>query len=249
MRYKFLALLIAALIAGLGRPAHAASPVYSWGGFYIGINGGYGWDTTPSGAAFCTNPGGVIGGTGCFGANAGTTKPTGGLFGAQAGYNFQSGSFVYGVETDIQWSGIKGFGSVNSSCCVPALAPEGTNTASANLQWFGTLRGRFGFAAFDRGLVYATGGLIYGQESVSDLLAFPAAVTYPASATSTRAGWTLGGGLQFAFTQNLAAKIEGLYYDMGSQTISYTSPTLGYTSSTSFNYKGAIIRAGLNWKL
>jgi outer membrane immunogenic protein len=249
MRTKFLAFVFAAFISGLGQPAHAGPPVYSWSGFYIGINGGYGWNTATSGAAFCTNPGGVIGGTGCFGGNAGTTKPAGGLFGAQAGYNFQSGSFVYGVETDIQWSGIKGSGSVNSSCCVPALAPEGTNTASANLQWFGTLRGRFGYTAFDRALVYATGGLIFGQESVSGLLAFPAAIIYPASAGTTRAGWTLGGGLQFAFTQSLSGKIEGLYYDMGSQTISFTNAGTGYTSSTSFNYKGAIIRAGLNWKL
>jgi len=241
-----------ALAADLYRPAPiykappAAVPAaYSWTGFYIGLNGGYGWNQS-TGDSYCITPGGVLNGVGCDTPNTGVVKPGGGLFGGQAGYNLQSGSIVYGLETDIQWSGIKGSGSAIDLCCNPAAVPLGTFSASSKLDWFGTARGRFGVLASSNALLYATGGLIYGRESVSNVLTFPL-VSYPASATTTRAGWTVGGGLEFAFTGNLSGKIEGLYYDMGSVTDAFTSPLTGYTEGAKYNFTGGIIRAGLNY--
>lgn len=165
----------------------------------------------------------------------------GGSKGAEIPALLQKYHVIPGFNGHIQWSGIKASNSVPDS-----FAP-GVYSASANLQWFGTLRGRLGLAVLDRGLIYGTGGLIYGHESVSANLTFPL-ISYPQSGSSTRAGWTLGGGFEYAFTQNLSGKLEGLYYDMGSQTIAYTAPVGGFTESTKFSYKGAIVRVGLNWK-
>jgi outer membrane immunogenic protein len=264
-KWFVLAMLVGSVMAGIGvsraadlaaRPYTKAQPVapiaYSWTGFYFGINGGYGWNST-TGDQFCTTPApaSVVGGVGCSASQSGTLKPNGGIFGAEAGYNFQTGKFVWGIETDIQWSGIKASASaLPVACCIPFLAPnDGTLAMSQNLNWFGTFRGRLGITAWDRGLLYATGGLIYGQESVSQRLTFPVApIIYPASASSTRTGWTLGAGLEHAFTQNLSGKIEGLYYDMGSQTIAFVHPLLRYTASATFDYRGSLVRAGLNYR-
>jgi outer membrane immunogenic protein len=233
--------------APVSRAPAIVAPAWSWTGFYLGVNAGYGWNTT-TGDYFCSYAG-VVGDVGCSTPVSGVVKPRGGLFGVQAGYNWQRNRIVYGIEADIQWSGIKDSASAPVQCCLPQLGESvGVFSASANLEWFGTLRGRLGFAAFDRGLIYGTGGLIYGHESVSALVAFPGGTSYSASSGSTRTGWTLGGGLEYAFTQNVTGKIEGLYYDMGSETIAYTSPITLYTANASFRYRGGIVRGGLNYK-
>jgi outer membrane immunogenic protein len=223
-------------------------PAFNWTGFYVGVNGGYGWNQS-TGDAFCTTPAGLVSGPGCSVPVTGTLKPQGGIFGGQAGYNFQNGNFVWGVETDIQWSGIKDSATVGTLCCLPVPVPNGSLATSQSLEWFGTLRGRLGITVLDRGLLYGTGGLIYGEEKASATLTFPTGVTFgPGGVSSTHAGWTAGGGLEYAFTNNWTGKIEGLYYDMGSQTVVLTSRANAFTESATFNYKGALVRAGLNWK-
>ena len=116
------------------------------------------------------------------------------------------------------------------------------------------MRGRLGFTLGNNALLYATGGLIYGHESVSEALTFPPSTfIYPASASSTRTGGTVGAGLEYLFTPAFSAKIEGLWYDMGSLNTSFTCPagsltcTPGFTTGAHFDFKGAIIRAGLNY--
>jgi outer membrane immunogenic protein len=246
-----LVLATVAAVAVLSAPAFAAdmavkappmtpAPASSWTGFYGGINGGYGWDPS-TGDNRCITPTGVPFGVGCDLPITGMVKPRGGIFGGQVGYNLQVNSIVYGLETDIQWSGIKGSGSAIDSL-------GGTYNLNANLNWFGTARGRIGVLANPNMLLYATGGLIYGRESASSVLPFPGTV-YPASTAEVRAGWTLGGGLEYAFTATLSGKIEGLYYDMGSVTALFANPVTGFTVGARFADTGAIVRAGLNWKL
>jgi outer membrane immunogenic protein len=223
-------------------PPMTAAPVSSWTGFYGGINGGYGWDPS-TGDNRCFTPAGIPFGGGCDLPITGMVKPRGWIFGGQVGYNLQVNSIVYGLETDIQWSGIKGSGSAIDS-------QGGTYNLNANLNWFGTARGRIGVLANPNMLLYATGGLIYGRESASSLLSragFP--ISYPASTAGVREGWTLGGGLEYAFTATLSGKIEGLYYDMGSVTALFANPATGFTIGARFADTGAIVRAGLNWKL
>lgn len=251
-------LVLASIVSG---PAFAAdmplkaplAPVpmaFNWSGYYVGINGGYGWNAS-TGDAFCTTPvpAAIVGGPGCSVALPGTLSPQGGFFGAQAGYNYQTGIFVLGLEADIQWSGIKASVSVPVACCLPApVAAAGVNTTSQSLDWFGTVRGRAGITPWDRTLLYATGGLIYGQESVSQLLVFPLVTYGPVSSASTHVGFTVGGGGEYALTKNVTAKIEALYYDMGSETIGFLSPVTLFRESATFNYKGTLLRGGLNWK-
>jgi outer membrane immunogenic protein len=229
-------------------------PAWSWTGFYIGLNGGYGWNQT-TGNSSCINPGGVLFGTGCDAPNSGAVSPSGGLFGAQAGYNLQSGPIVWGLETDIQWSDIKGSGALTDLCCEPAPVAAGTFTGTSSLDWFGTVRGRFGYLVTPNALLYATGGMIYGDEKVSNSVVYPATgLVYPASASSTQVGWTAGAGLEYAFTGSVSAKIEGLYYDLGHLNDSFTCPaaattcTPGYTFGANYRFTGEMVRAGLNYR-
>jgi outer membrane immunogenic protein len=253
----------AALAALIGTPALAAdmplkappapvAPAWSWTGFYVGLNGGYGWNKS-TGDSFCINPAGALGGIGCDTGVTGVVRPHGGLFGGQIGYNWQSNSIVYGLETDIQWSGIKGTASAVDLCCNGIPGPAGIVTATSNLQWFGTFRGRLGVLASPNALLYVTGGLIYGHETVSNVLLFPSGFNYPAAASSTRAGGTVGGGLEYAFTPTFSGKVEGLWYDMGHLSDTFTCPAgaltcaPGYTEGAKYNFSGAIVRGGLNW--
>lgn len=226
----------------------AVAPVFSWTGFYLGVNAGYGWNDR-SGDITCVGPTGIPAGPGCQSDVLGTLRPQGALAGGQVGYNWQSGVIVFGAEADLQWSGIRQTSTFFVGCCLPPLANPTAfaSTATQDLRWFGTVRGRLGVAVAERGLLYGTAGLIYGEEAVNYSL-IGAVVNYAASASSTRAGWTAGAGFEYAFTNNLTGKIEGLYYDMGSQTISFTNAITQYTENGTYRNRGALARAGLNWK-
>jgi len=225
-----------------------APPTGSWTGFYFGIDGGYGWNQR-TGDRYCINPAGVLFGTGCSPNEVSSVfSPSGGLVGGEAGYNWQTGVVVTGMETDIQWSGIR------ASTVVPIATaiPGGTYTATDNLSWFGTTRGRIGFLATPQLLAYATGGIIYGRENVSALTTPGNGFLYPSAASTTRAGGVVGAGLEYAFAANFSAKIEGLYYDMGTLTTTFACPAgattcaAGYTEGGNFAVRGAILRGGLN---
>jgi outer membrane immunogenic protein len=101
-----------ALAADMAYPAPVSPPppVWSWTGFYIGVDGGYGLNED-TGGSVCVNPKGVVSGTGCTLPSGPVTAPAGGLFGGEAGYNLQRGRIVVGIETDLQWSGIAGSGT------------------------------------------------------------------------------------------------------------------------------------------
>ena len=128
---------------------------YDWSGFYLGINGGGGWGRSNWSA---NNTG--------FGVN-------GGQVGGTFGYNRQLGNFVFGLEGDIDWSGLNGTGS--SAGC-----PGGCSTSET---WLSTVRGRIGYA-FDRVMPYATGGLAVGD--------IRASMPGFAGGTSTNAGLDVG---------------------------------------------------------
>src|SRR4051812_24355861 len=133
----------AADLPGRSAPAPMmAMPLFTWSGFYVGVNAGYGWNNNDHAVV---SPAGTI--------LAVTGEDDGGFVGgAQVGYNFQFGSFVAGVETDLQYADIGGRG---------AFTVAGTNFFTDDSDnYFGTVRGRLGFA-IDRALVYATAGFAY----------------------------------------------------------------------------------------
>jgi outer membrane immunogenic protein len=188
-------------------PYIAAVPVFTWTGFYVGVNAGYGWQGSnddsifvPTGT-FPTAP--ATSGTLSFGQDDGD----GFVGGGQIGYNYQIGSFVVGLETDLHWADLGGDRgtAVASFVAPPTFVPAG---AAGGLEWFGTVRARAG-VAFDRALVYATGGFAYG--GADDNNGFNGFVN---DNDDVRTGWVLGAGMEYAFTNNLTAGIEGLWVNL-----------------------------------
>jgi outer membrane immunogenic protein len=181
------------------------SPVYNWTGFYLGINGGGGWGRSQW---------------------DGIDKfdISGGLIGATVGYNWQWGQAVVGAEADVDWSGIKG--TTNTLCAL------GCTTRN---HWLSTVRGRVGYAMFDRFLPYLTAGLAAG-DIASTRPGFPAG-------TSTTAGWTVGAGLEVGVVGNVSIKAEYLYVDLGNYNCGFNC---GLVAGGNVSFYGNIFRGGLN---
>jgi len=165
---------------------------YSWAGPYLGVNLGYAWGSVQN------NP----------------TKPSGFEGGVQAGYNWQSGPVVFGVEGDLQATGAN-----------ETFAPWKFSNP-----WFGTVRGRVGYA-FSNIMFFGTGGLAFGELRGE---------TFGLSETHTRAGWTVGAGTEFGLTQNWSAKIEYLYVDLANSNFVITGASNGY--------RLGVLRAGVNYR-
>lgn len=254
------------------RPYVKAPPmveaVWSWTGFYVGGNGGYSWGRSRSDVSWFNTATGLP-----IVPPAGTVTSSsfdmnGGIAGGQAGYNWQMSNWLLGVEGDIQWSGEKGratyacgITSLAGGPCLPGLtfAPAGLASASTltidqKLQWFGTLRGRAGILAAPRWLLYVTGGLAYGEiKTTGTMTGFNAggiAIASVGSTTATRAGWTVGAGVEGKITQNWSAKLEYLYMDLGSFSSGPFSLAPGSAIAANVNSKFTdhILRAGINYQ-
>lgn len=205
----------------------------NWGGLYLGVNGGYAF-----GRSTWTVPG----------ASTGAFTTNGGLVGGTLGFNYAiSGGLMVGVEGDLDWSALNGSSSV-AGCAslftsVTGFTPGSTcNTKSA---WLSTARFRAGYA-INRVLIFGTAGAAIGD--------FEVALNPPGGfvGIGPQLGWTAGGGIEFAFTDNVTAKIEYLYVDLG--TISCPTGThcavtnaAGVTSGAA-SLTESLVRAGLNYK-
>jgi outer membrane immunogenic protein len=218
-------------------PAYKAPPAvvvasrYDWTGFYIGGNLGYGWGhaTTDVTAPNLTTSvseslNGVIGG-------------------GQLGYRRQFGSWVLGFETDIQWSGQSAGGTV--TCPAATCGTAVTVTHDDKISWFGTTRSKLGYA-FDTWMIYFTSGVAYG-EIKTDLTATTATGIATTSGSKTGFAWTVGGGAEFALSQNWSTKIEYLWIDTKNVDNTATVPGYGTVNSTS-RVTNNIVRAGLNYR-
>jgi len=199
--------------ADLPRPSYKA-PVYApayynWTGFYAGINAGYGFGKSDWSGA---------GGTG-------STKPKGALAGITLGYNLQTGSWVWGLEADVDYSWMKGSDSAGTGAC----AGSG---CESKLTWFGTGRGRLGYAGWDRWLPYVTGGVAYGNVKATPAVG--------GDFNKAKVGWAVGAGVEYALLANWTTKLEYLYADLG--TIS------GGTPGNDVTFKTHLVKAGLNYR-
>jgi outer membrane immunogenic protein len=203
MKKTILAMTVVSLVAAAGTataadlprssaPYYSPAPaVYNWGGGYAGLNVGYEWGRITNSSI---SPSGLEGGL-------------------QAGYNWQSGQFVFGGETDIQVTGAD-----------DTFAPW----KFAN-PWFGTLRGRAGYA-MNNVLFYGTFGLAYGQLKGTFL---------GLDESKTHVGWAGGLGMEVGFTPNWSAKIEYLYMDLSNRAYSITGTTNGFETN--------MVRFGINY--
>jgi outer membrane immunogenic protein len=188
-------------------PPAQVTQAYNWTGFYIGANGGGGW------------------GHSYWDANATGMNLSGAQVGGTAGYNWQAGNAVFGLEGDLDWSNLKG-------SATSALCPFGCNTSDT---WLSTVRGRAGYA-FGSVLPYITGGLAVGDIRAG----FPGFAT----ASATNAGWTVGGGLEVALPGNWSAKAEYLHVDLGRFDCGIDCGAAG-TDNVSMHDN--VVRAGLNY--
>jgi outer membrane immunogenic protein len=215
-------------------PPMVAAPIpFSWTGFYVGGNLGYSWGRTETDA--------TVGGT----ALSDSLNVNGIIGGGQIGYNWQTGNFVLGIETDFQGSGQKGDSTLAFSVTIPGgpLTPV-TEPYESKLTYFGTVRGRVGYA-FDHWLVYATGGWVYGHETL-DATATIGGTSVSASYSTNRSGWTAGGGVEMALDRNWSVKAEYLYIDLGDWGI--TSSSGGLTSTSTVKFTDNIFRVGVNYR-
>ena len=260
--------LLATLLIGATAPAFAAdlptaasasstalSLSSNWTGFYIGVNGGYSWGRSSRDLNFF-NP---LNGVTLASATGGGRDLNGGLFGGQLGYNWQTANWVFGIETDAQWTGQKGSTTVLCPVagCFPTAVAAGTGVAAAltdKLEWFGTFRGRGGVLVTPSVLLYATGGLAYGSVQTDLGLSGFTATGIPVTAIGTRSsdkfGWTVGGGIESMFASNWSAKIEYLYMDLGSISNSVVLPTAaGFPlgANVTSRVTDSIIRGGINY--
>lgn len=191
-------------------------PPFSWTGFYAGVNAGWGW----------TDGNGTLG-AGPFTGPA-STSGNGFLGGVQIGYNWQAGNIVFGLETDFQ--GSTGSGSASGSAGPVAF------TGTAETPYFGTVRGRLGYA-FDRNLIYITGGGAYGKSTLDGTLNTTGAF----SSSATFWTWTIGAGYEAMLWDRWSAKAEYLY--VGTPDSAPTPPGTTLSGDTDTH----IVRVGLNY--
>jgi outer membrane immunogenic protein len=253
-----------ALAADLPVKARAytpAAPVYDpWTGCYGGLNIGYGWERNQSidlstSSITPTNLGDSI--TASRGT-IGNLNGEGWLGGGQIGCNAHSGAMLWGVESDIEWA------NMNRNVSGIFTNPNGTfnpiaGSASLKTDWFGTLRGRVGAIVNPNLLIYATGGLAYGQVNYNlNAIEFGPGSLFQTSLTSnnTKTGWVLGAGFEYAVAPNFTWKLEYQYIDLGKVTAN--APVLNFTTgfsqngtetaSSSIDAKIQTLRVGFNWK-
>jgi outer membrane immunogenic protein len=256
---------VAAQAADLPTRKEAPAPVFvpppfTWTGFYVGVNAGGIWpsggrsasilDTTAATAAFVDA--GFPGGLG--------SQSAGFIGGGQAGYNWQTGAFVLGVETDFDGSTLsKSFNNVGT----PFVGAGGltgdflTVNGKNSLTWLGTTRGRVGFVATpdNRLMIYGTGGVAYGGGN-SQFSVFDATTgsIFSGNPSSTRVGWVIGGGVEYAITNNITIKGEYLFADLGSSSFTTTPNGFaaanfpGVSASGKIDWEASIFRAGVNYK-
>jgi outer membrane immunogenic protein len=201
------------------------APAFSWTGFYAGVNLGYGWARVSGSSSVA---GGLLTGA----TSSGTGNLDGINGGGQVGFNYQTGMIVWGIEGDFQGSGQS------------QTTTTGALTEEDRLRSFATVRGRVGVTAWDRGLLYVTGGYAWmdarsrvtsGGTTLIDL-------------SANKGGWTVGGGAEWMFMPNWSTKLEYLYMRADNVTGSAAiAAPIGGTITSNSRFENSVIRVGLNY--
>ncbi|MEQ8311066.1 MAG: outer membrane beta-barrel protein [Roseitalea porphyridii] len=237
-------LAAAALAASLvASPAAAQDTAFDWSGLFVGVTGG--------GAAIDVRA--TDTGTGPFGpwyVAGGFADDTGSglLGGVRTGYNYAFGNVVLGVEADISATNITQIGTTIDL------------TGTTDINWFATVRGRAGLAVPDTGLpafIYGTGGLAVAgiEHSIADTSTTPfRGLLGPTSDRQTRTGYTVGGGIELAFSERVVVGVEYLYTDFGTASVNgicvvcFGGGTPGTPYVFDYDTSMQTIRANLTWK-
>ena len=219
-----------------------AAPVFTWTGFYVGGHLGAAWQEGRTTGAYVDDTG-----VARHGFNN-RTGDTGFIGGGQVGYNWQHGNFVYGLEADI--SDLSGSGTAATT--VFGTGSPAVMTSSNKIEWLGTVRGRLGAVFFGNNLIYVTGGWAYGSVNNTHSELAPDAGNLLANwrEHTTRSGYAVGGGIERMITPNWIVRLEGMYVDLGSKTLS--TPNTGACVITcdpvEFTNKASMVRGAINYK-
>jgi outer membrane immunogenic protein len=207
--------------------APAYAPPYNWYGFFIGVHGGY------------LSGGNAIGITGAAALPgiAGSIDPdvNGFIGGVHWGTNWQTGRWVYGFDSDISFTDIKGSQTV--------VIAGVTNTAEEKLRWFGTTRVRLGYTLLDNLMVYATGGLA-GATAKMTLSHVPGFTGL--SDSDNQWGWAAGAGLEYGMGP-WSLRVDYLHYDLGDVSFRYVAAP-GFLLTARTDVSGDIIRGGISYR-
>jgi opacity protein-like surface antigen/outer membrane receptor protein involved in Fe transport len=223
---------------------------WTWTGYYLGLNSGYSWgrsptevffnDPTIAGVAFATNQSFAINGK---------------VFGIQTGYNLQVGRWLFGMEADAQLTAQHANPQFvcPGTICNPAGPVVANFDQSQKVEWFSTLRARFGAAVTPDLIAYATGGaLVAGLQTSGTVFGYDptgAPTINPFGTVTLNAGWTVGGGVEAHLIGNVTGKIEYLYMNLGGMTTNINNPQV-MTLTATFNSRvtDQVVRAGVNYK-
>jgi outer membrane immunogenic protein len=203
-----------------------AAPVaqaFSWTGAYVGAHLGYGW--SHSNFSYVPDPDWSL-----------KNKVDGILGGGQIGYNYQTGSWVFGAEADFSWSGIKG-------TQVDTQPSYYGDWYQVKVDWTSTLTGRVGYA-FDRSLLYVKGGAAWARTKVDYEWSGSGEIDH---GRRTRTGWTLGAGLEYAFAPQWSARVEYDYMDFGKRDIRINEPD-GSWWDLGAKQKIHAVKVGINFR-
>jgi outer membrane immunogenic protein len=231
--------LAADLPARVYTKAPVAPPVvvYNWTGCYVGGNGGGLWVRKDWRRTITQEI-------------MGSHDADGGLGGAQAGCNYQTGNWVFGIQGDYAWTNASGSN-------IDLSQPFVQIYDHSQIDGLGSVTGRAGYA-WDRFLAYVKGGgawerdrysLYFGQVptlTLQTLALQPGTVI--STAAETRQGWTVGVGGEYVFWKNLSGFIEYDYYGFGTRTNTFTNVNTGGQQLYDIRERKSVVKAGLNWK-
>jgi len=206
-------------------PARAPAPVVvppaaSWAGFYVGLHAGVNWQQSHNKGEYAS----------IFDLQR--TDSTGFIGGGQIGYNWQNGNFVFGIEVDGSW--------LSNKASVRAFEDD-RYSASNRVRWLVTARPRFGLAVGNT-MAYTTAGVAFA--GMQNTAIFGSSQEVIISDKKTRVGWAVGGGVEHMWTQNFTIALEGLFVDLGQQTIIARRDDM----TTRFSNQAVIARFKANYK-
>src|SRR6516165_7778160 len=230
-------LLAGVALAALGGVASAADlavkapyapppALWSWTGFYVGINGGYSTGADDYTQSIVIGPPPV---TTIASFSSNTINPKGGLFGGQVGFNYQTGPVVWGVEGDWQWANQNNT-ACGLLCFNEAFPPPGAFTTTLGttvyqkVKSFATVPGRVGWAS-DGWLAYITAGGAWARVDETDTIVIgPPAIAAAASFSNTVSGAAYGAGIEARLWAGWTGKVEYLHLDLGGTTNTFLLP-------------------------
>lgn len=213
-------------------PAPYSTPSIGWTGFYLGAHLGGTWGSSEA-----------SGDTGVTLDDSWSASPSGLVAGATLGYNWQLGPMIYGIEGDLGNLGLAGSGGYY----VPFGYDASTSTDAG---FYMTLRGRLGFL-MNGWMLYATAGYLGANTTVSVLESCDIFCTVPtvsAESSGFRNGWTIGGGFEAAIEGPWTVKVEYLYYDLGSTTLTTPAGSGIGANTWTVDTDGSMVRAGVNYR-